>query len=246
MELSREEQDILKNHPRMLDDLEHCFKFVSNRRDITMIRVIHFLVRLYVADCSIPLQEALSKASQKYSVKNEEEIVEYLKEILLFPYLHKDKSESKHAMEISTRVFNKQFHSLEEAKEGLKEYLSDPNLLLQHLAYCSSVHSRKIEDFVNLTLRLPKENEAFEVTCESISLLCIQPTLTKDALVHLLAYRLGCCHCVIHQVLNYTIESIFCKRAQEYLYNFGIEKEYTIFQLCQIRATHMVNSSRQF
>lgn len=242
MELSREEQNILKNHPRIVDDLEHCFKYVSNRRDITMIWVIHFLVRLYIADCSIPLQEALSKASQKYSV-TKEEIVEYLKEMLLFPYMHKDKS---HAMEISTRIFNKQFHSLEEAKEGLKEYLSNPQLLLQHLAHCSSVHSSKVQDFIHLTLRLPKENEAFEVTCEAISLLCMQPTLSKDTLIHLLAYRLGDCTCDIKQALNSTVETVFCKKAQEYLHEFGVEKEYTIFQFCQMKASHMVNSSRQF
>ncbi len=242
MELSYEEKALLKSHPRIEDDMEHCFKYVSNRRDITMFRVTYFLVRLYIADCSIPLQEALSKASQKYSL-TKEEIVEYLKEILLFPYMHKDKS---HVMEISTRIFNKQFHSLEEAKEGLKEYLSNPQLLLQHLAHCSSVHSSKVQDFIHLTLRLPK-NETFEVTCEAISLLCIQPTLSKDTLIHLLAYRLGDCTCDIKQALNSTVETVFCKKAQEYLHEFGVEKEYTIFQFCQIKASHMVvNSSRQF
>lgn len=244
--LSAKERKLLMEHPRNMNMDNHCIETTSITNQYTKKRLqaIRFLVHTYINNCTIPLQKALTLASQKYEVSSEE-IVNYLEEILLAPYSHKQKHPA-----INPKIFNKHFDSLEEAKEGLKEYLENPALLLQHLAYCSSLHLPSIENFLSCTLRLPKQSIVFEVANESITLLYLCPNLTQNqnSLIHLLTYRIGTSHDDIYQALNSTIEDIFCARVKNYLKGFGLESENTIFQLCQLKASQIrsANSPMQF
>lgn len=243
--LSSKERKLLKKHPRNMMNHEDYIEVTSviNRYDRKMLQVTHYMVHLYVTDCTIPLQDALNLASKKYEVTSEE-IVEYLRNLLLAPYLNNQ----KRAIAIHSKIFNRHFATLEEAQEGLKEYLENPALLLQHLAYYSSFHLSSIENFLSFTLKLPKQSIIFEVASESITLLCLCPNLTLNSLTHLLTYRIGSCHSDICEALNSTIDNTFCARVKEYLKGFGLKPENTIFQLCQFKANkiRLANSPMQF
>lgn len=238
MRLSKNEREFIHQHPRCFNNFNSCLKIptrVYDKYSSRIIKSVEFLVHLYVYDCTISLDKSLKKAEKNFSITREE-ILEYLRTALLFPYCNANNS----IVIIDKKIFNQSFHTLEEAQEGLKEYLNKPHMLLQHLAYFASIHSSEIENFLSITLKLPERSNLFIISSDAIFLLSLCPELTLESLSRILTYRLGIPFSIIKDSLNLSICSYFCPKIQNFLMErLGVSKEDNFFNLYSKKATLM-------
>lgn len=247
MKLSEQERQFIIQHPRNLSESAFCMKTASavkiNQYDAKMLKVIQFLIQLYVHNCTLSFDKSVQKAQKKFLV-SKEDIIIYLQKVLLSPYSQTE----KHAVEINKKLFFQTFSTLEEAKKGLQDYLNNPTMLLRHLAFWASTHHREIENFLGSTLKLPKGND-FLILSDALYLLSICPELPKVSLIRILVYRTGSSFEKIEQILNMPISAYLCPKVQKYVIeHFELEEEDSFFSLCykKAKAIYTINCESQF